>query len=344
MAASRVITVVGTDFEQLRRLAHFFVLRGEIGPRRIAGQRLDAANAGGDRGLGDDLEQTDIAGAANMRAAAKLDGIGAVGLGALVGHAHGDDADLVAIFLAEQRQRALRDGLIRRHQMGLHRLVLQDHRVDEILDRDDLFVGHGFLMREVESEPARLDQRALLRHVRSQHFAERFVQEVGRGMVRAGRGAAPMIDIEIDRVADFQRARLDDAMMQEEAVQLFLRVLDLEGRFGTGDAAAIADLAAGLAIEGRLVDDDDAVRALAELIDAGAVLDQRHDLAGRGFRVIAEELGRAQFLFQLEPERVGRGLAGASPGFPCLGTLALHRSGEAFGIDEDAASLSGRPR
>ena len=46
-----------------------------------------------------------------------------------------DDADLVAIFLAEQRQRALRDGLVRRHQMGLDRRVLQDHRVDQILDR-----------------------------------------------------------------------------------------------------------------------------------------------------------------------------------------------------------------
>ncbi len=41
-----------------------------------AGDRLDAAHAGGDRALRQDLEVADIAGAPHMRAAAQLDGIG----------------------------------------------------------------------------------------------------------------------------------------------------------------------------------------------------------------------------------------------------------------------------
>src|SRR4029077_870233 len=57
---------VGRDLEQLGRLALTLVLRREIGPRGIAGQRLDAAAARGDRALADDLEQADIAGAADM--------------------------------------------------------------------------------------------------------------------------------------------------------------------------------------------------------------------------------------------------------------------------------------
>ena len=112
---------VGRDLEQLGRLAHALVLRREIAPRGIAGQRLDAADAGGDRALADDLEQADIAGAPDMGAAAELDGISVAGPLAVGIDAHRDDANLIAIFLAEQRQRAFGDGLVRRHQMRLDR-------------------------------------------------------------------------------------------------------------------------------------------------------------------------------------------------------------------------------
>ena len=43
--------LVGGDLEQLGRLAHALILRGEIEARGLAGQRLDAADAGGDRAL-----------------------------------------------------------------------------------------------------------------------------------------------------------------------------------------------------------------------------------------------------------------------------------------------------
>ena len=110
---------VGSDLEQLGRLAHAIILRGEIEARGIAGQRLDAADAGGDRALAHDLEQADIAGPPDMRAAAELDGISVAGALAVGIDAHRHDAHLIAVFLAEQRQRAFGDGFVRRHQMRL---------------------------------------------------------------------------------------------------------------------------------------------------------------------------------------------------------------------------------
>ena len=68
----------------------------------LAGQGLDAADAGGDRALGHDAEQRDVAGAADVGAAAQLDRVGA----AVRRLAHRDDADLVAVLLAEQRHGA----------------------------------------------------------------------------------------------------------------------------------------------------------------------------------------------------------------------------------------------
>jgi hypothetical protein len=74
-------------FEQLFDLAAQFGHRGLEGGGRLrkrrldalrpakrarAGHRLDASDAGCDTAFRDDLEQTDIAGAAHMRAAAQL--------------------------------------------------------------------------------------------------------------------------------------------------------------------------------------------------------------------------------------------------------------------------------
>ena len=52
--------------------------------------------------------------------------------------AHRDDAHLVAVFLAEQRARAGRDGVVDRHQPRGHRRVLQHDVVGDVLDPLDL--------------------------------------------------------------------------------------------------------------------------------------------------------------------------------------------------------------
>src|SRR4029078_2217988 len=93
-------------------------------------------------------------------------------------------------------------------------------------------------MRELEAEPSGLDQGALLRHMRAQHLAQRLVQEMRRRMMRTGGRGASMIDRERDLLTQLQRARLDHAVVQEQAVQLLLRVLDGEARAPGAPAGA----------------------------------------------------------------------------------------------------------
>ena len=67
------------------------------------------------------------------------------------------------------------------------------------------------------------------------------------------------------------------ARMHEQALGLLLRVGDLDDESVAGHDAGIAHLAAGLAVERRLVDDDADRIAFAGAVDDPALLDQRLD-------------------------------------------------------------------
>ena len=82
----------------------------------------------------DDAEQGDVAGAADMGAAAQLDRVGP----AVLALAHRDDPDLVAILLAEQRHGAGADGVVAGHDPDAGLVVLAQEVVDLGLDRADL--------------------------------------------------------------------------------------------------------------------------------------------------------------------------------------------------------------
>ena len=130
--------------------------------------RFETANAGRHRCFRHDGDEADIAGAVHMRAAAKLDRERLVA----VGLAHGHDAHLVAVFLAEQRARAGFDGLLDAHELGDDRLVLQKDPVGDILDARELLVADGLRMAEVEAQAIGRDERALLRHVIAEDLAQ----------------------------------------------------------------------------------------------------------------------------------------------------------------------------
>jgi hypothetical protein len=135
--------LVGPHLQRHGNGAEALLLFGQVLPRRLPGQRLDAPDAGGDAGLADQRDQADLAGASDMRAAAKLHRIGLARHAA--GHrAHGDDPHLLAVLLAEQRHRAGLHRLLAVHQVGDHRLVLQEDAVGEVFDRLKLVAVHRF--------------------------------------------------------------------------------------------------------------------------------------------------------------------------------------------------------
>src|SRR5690606_14118471 len=103
------------------------------------------------------------------------------------------------------------------------------------------------------------------------------------------------------------------------------------------DHAVVADLSARLRIERCLVQDQRAFFPLLQRLCRQTTFDDAADRAFGGFCFVAEEFGRADFLTYLEPDRLGRGLAGALPGPPRFFLLVLHRLVETRGVDLDAA-------
>ena len=195
-AADAVGELLGPGAEQRRGVGERGLGGGEVGERAGAGQGLDPADAAGRGAFGDELEGADVAGARDMGAAAELERVGvAPGAEAAAGAgAHRHDADLVAVLLAEERAGAEIRGGVGGHDPGLYGGVLADVGVDLGLDGGELVGAHRLAMGEVEAQPVRGDQAAALGDVVAERAAQRLVQEVGRRVVGADRGAAVVID------------------------------------------------------------------------------------------------------------------------------------------------------
>jgi hypothetical protein len=95
-------------------------------------------------------------------------------------------------------------------------------------------------------------------------------------------------------------------------------------------------LAAGFAVKGRLVGEDDNAVALPGLLDARAVLDKRGDDALAGGAGIAGELGAALLLGDVEPDVIAGALTRALPGGASGRLLLGHGGVKAGAIDAEA--------
>ena len=94
---------------------------------------------------------------------------------------------------------------------------------------------------------------------------------VAEWLARVAR-AARVIDHQLDGIARLEGALLDAAEVHEQVAQLLLRVGDAEQRaLGALDDALVADLAAGLAVERRLVQHQRGLLAGLEAADLLAV-------------------------------------------------------------------------
>src|SRR5690606_14805779 len=97
--------------------------------------------------------------------------------------------------------------------------------------------------------------------------------------------------------------------------------------------ASIAYLTTGLAVERRLVDHDGDVLACRRFAELGTITNERCDHAFSYFRVVAEELGRADAVTHAEPDGLGCSFAGTRPACAGIRLLLLHSDVEAVDID-----------
>jgi hypothetical protein len=306
---------VGAHGLQRRELALHVLQRG------LAGHGLDAADAAGHAPLAHDPEQPDLAGRADVRPAAELDR----DLGV-----EGDDADGLAVLLAEERHRAagLRLG---ERDAGLDARgdVLEDPAVHAALDLPLLLGRDPLEVREVEAEAVRGDERALLLDVRAEHLAQRGVEEVGGGVVLDDAAAA----VARDERGDGGLGLLGEAvhLVRDGAVLEPLRVDHPQFLAVDHEHAGVADLPAGLRVERGLVEDHlvPGVLARAERPGAadvgaldldgavplkGGVLAVRNDLPrGDVALVDGEGAGRAGALALLSMSSEKRASSTASP-------------------------------
>ena len=275
-----------------------------------------------------------------MRAAAELDREMLVTrAGDLLGIvAHRDDAHLVAVFLAEEGERALLHRALGSHEARRHLGVLADAGINLMLDRGDILRRQRARIGEIEAQPVGCDERALLRDMLAEAAAQRLMQQMGDRMIGAQIVAPRLVHFQRDDVAELQRAAGHFSNMGKKLASALLRIGHLELGFGRDQRSGVAHLAAGFGVERGLADQHRRLGAGFRLADRFAVLDDGDDAAFGVVRVVAEKFGGAQFVAQLEPELIGRRLARADPGFTRLGALARHRGIEAGDLDLAAAA------
>ena len=145
--------------------------------------------------------------------------------------AHGDDANLVAIFFAEQGAGAGLDRLIDVHQARGDGGVFQDHAIGDLLDLRQFLVRDGFGMGEIEAQTIGRDQRAFLRDMVAENLAQSLVKQMRGGMIGADGGAALVIDVEFERHAELDLAVLDHDLVDEQIADFLDRVFDAKAGF-----------------------------------------------------------------------------------------------------------------
>src|SRR5262249_3896669 len=281
------------------------------------GARLDAPDARGDRALGRDLEQTDLAGPAEVRATAQL--------GREV--ADLDHAYPIAVLLAEERHRAGLQRLVEIHLarddrgVGLHLLIHQ------IFDAADLAVVHLAAVREVEPQVMGSDQRSGLGHVRAEYLAQGGVEKMRAGVVLSQALAARRIDCDRHLVVLAQGTLRHLDAVHDHLGAAIERVEDLAAPGAPDDPPGVAHLTAGLRVSRRLIEHDLAGLALARLAHARnvALADHRPDPRRRRQVLIAEELLGAERLWDRREERRAVGAVAGREGRagPCALALAL---------------------
>ena len=203
----------------------------------ISCDSLNATNTGRDRALAHNLEETDVASSLDMSATAELDG-----------RAELDDANLVAILLAEERHGTKFASLLNRHgALLLKRHIGANFEIDKVLNLCEFLISHLLEVAEVETEGVGGHKRAFLLDVRTEDLAESLLHEVGCRVVIGDELTAVCVNLDVDRlIKDGGKLRRD---MRNEVILLDgVNDANLLARRVTDDAS-VTNLTTALAIE-----------------------------------------------------------------------------------------------
>src|SRR5690606_14973135 len=208
-------------------------------------------------------------------------------------------------------------------------LVVHDaHDGLQLLGLDRLHRG------EVKAEAVGRDERAGLADILAEDDAKGLVQQVGRGVVTADLLATLGIDACVDGLADADEALLDGAAMDVEVRRGLAGVVHVDVAGLGVEITGVADLAAGLAIERRAVEDDLDLLASLGALERTVRAEDGDDGAVRLGLGVTEELGTRPDL-RVEVGAIaalrlegGAGAAGLA--------LAVHGDTEAVLIDGEA--------
>src|ERR1700724_1920115 len=143
-------------------------------------------------------------------------------------------------------------------------------------------------MGKIETQPVRSNERAFLRHVFAEYLAERLVQKMGRRMIGTHRLPAFVIDNKLKGKPEAHFAFFDQSFVNKQIAEFLLGIVDTEANTACTHDASVANLAAGFAIERRLIEDDGPGFAGAKNCDFLTVLADRGDEPLLVFRVVAQ--------------------------------------------------------
>src|SRR5581483_9304563 len=310
--------LLGRRVERPRQLLQQLAVVADEAVRRLAHHQVDAAQPLPDARLGDDHRGAHISAVRDVRAPAELT--------RPVAEAH--DADDVSVLLFEEVHRTIRDGLAIRLLSLVERQRLADLLHHALVDTRDLLRRHSAVERDVERRVVGADPGALLHDVLAESLAQRLVQQVGRRVMARDRAAPLRVHRRGRLLSGADRAPIDRADVRDHALGGTLRVLDADAASRERDHPGVADLAAGLAVERRPLEEDLYRLALRRRLDSAAVDPQCGDGGGGAELAIAGELRTRQVLGLGEPVRDG-----------AARTLALrgHRGAESLLVDLDTA-------